>query len=449
MSRDPRTTTTNTERSEHETDHGMASSTTNPLTDRRHLLSGLAGVFTLLSGCGGLIGDNADNQQVTATRELSNKGTTKTKTKTRNKTKTKTKARTKTKTEIETTSTPTSDEPATLSTDTAGNPKLTTYTSQAYGYRIKYPSGWSVNKTLSREIVFRSDSSINALRVRVVGEISQQLTLSQLANSAISNTRERMLDFELLKKRKVTISSGQSAYILEFRYDNPNDRAGAIRSTYLITRPGSIAYEVEFFYVDANYTGTVEQLATTVIDSFAITGRQPTDQPTSNPTTEQSSNESLDLSSLTTYTNDRQGYRIKHPTHWRVRDDSPTTVVIANRDGDVIRIMKIDMSGSMYTSDGLADSFIQGIRETMTDVSLTKRRNITLPNGQSALILHGTYDSPNDRAGLLRTSVLFTIQQDTAYKVGFVADASDWTPAVKRTVTDILTSFTYSSGTSV
>lgn len=198
-------------------------------------------------------------------------------------------------------------------------------------------------------------------------------------------------------------------------------------------------YEVEFGYWDTNYTEAAEQIATSLIDSFALTERGSTDDSIPDQTDE-SSNEALDLSSLTTYTNDGVGYSIKYPEHWTIDDSSQSAVGITNSDRAVIGITELDGSRGSDTPTEPADHAVEEELESML-TEPPSRQETTLPSGQPAVMLDVTYDLSDGERGPLRTGALFMRRQDTGYRVEFVADASDWSSSVERGVKRIITSF--------
>ncbi len=385
-------------------------------TNRRRLLCGLAGSVGLLAGCSDLTGDNSTETQQPATTESTTDDSTPT-----------------------ATPTATADETTTQQTTTAGGPELTTYRNDIYDYRIQYPTEWSVDERI-KQVHFTSDSENSQLLVEIIDELGQNTTLPQIVDSVITNTKDEFDDVEVLGERDVTHSSGQPAHIIEFRYTT-NDTGETMRNTYLVTLHEERAYEVEFGYRNANYTEAAEQLATSIIDSFALTEQGSTDDSTPDQETDESSNETLDLSSLTTYTNDRQDYRIKHPEHWTIDDSTQSAVEIANSKSGVIRITEIDGSRGSDTPTELADHAIEELESVMTESS--DRQKTTLPSGQPAVMLDVTYDLSDDERGPLRGGALFTSKQDTGYRVQFIAEASIWTSSVERGVERIITSFEF------
>lgn len=374
--------------------------------NRWRLLCGLAGSVGLLAGCSDLTGESSTETQQPATTESTTDDSTPT-------------------------ATPTADETTTQQTTATGGPELTTYENERYGYRIQYPAEWSVNENASR-VKFASDSEESQLWIDIIDELGQNDTLDQFVDLAISKTRDRMSDTEVLDDYGVTLSSGQPAHVVEFRYSI--DTGETVRSTYLATLHEERAYEVEFGYWDTNYTEAAEQLATSLIDSFALTEQGSPDQET-----DESSNETLDLSSLTTYTNDGVGYRIKYPEHWTIDDRYQFVVTISNPDRDVIRIAELEGSVDSEPLSERADQYVEELQPINGEPS--SRQETALPSGQPAIALDLTYDLPNDEAGQLRAGVLFTRRQDTDYRVELVADASDWSSSVERGVERIITSF--------
>lgn len=269
MSNGPRLTTS-TKQNRRGEDCSTTPARTELTTNRRYLLSGLASGFALLAGCSGLISDDStDTQQPSSTAEAS----------------------TATSSSTETTSTSTQTETRTQST----NAQLTTYTSTKYGFRIQHPTEWSIHESIPNRVMFTSNATDSVVQVMLLDTIGQQFTLSQVVDRTVSSIRSEMIDVEILAERDTTLSSGQSAHVFEFRYDNPNDPVGKIRKTHLVTLHEGVTYVVEFGYLSSNYPETTEKLAATFIDSFAITGQPSIDQPTPKQTTDESSNDAFTL----------------------------------------------------------------------------------------------------------------------------------------------------------
>lgn len=383
-------------------------------TNRRRLLCGLAGSVGLLAGCSDLTGGNSTETQQPATTESTTDDSTPT-----------------------ATPTATADETTTQQTTTASGPELTTYRNERYGYSIQYPTEWSVDERI-KQVHFTSDSENSQLLVEIIDELGQNTTLPQIVDSVITNTKDEFDDVEVLGERDVTHSSGQPAHIIEFRYTT-NDTGETMRNTYLVTLHEERAYEVEFGYRNANYTEAAEQLATSIIDSFALADQDSADDST-DQNTDEPTNEALDLSSLTTYTNDGIGYRIKYPEHWTIDDSSQSTVGITNSDSGVIGITEFDGSRGSDTPTELADHAIEEEFESVL-IESPSRQETTIPSGQPAVMLDATYDLSDYEGGPLRTVALFTSKQDTGYRVHFIAEASIWTSSVERGVERIITSF--------
>lgn len=166
-----------------------------------------------------------------------------------------------------------------------------------------------------------------------------------------------------------------------------------------------------------------------------------TEAPTTTETTATTDSGQLDLSPLTTYTNDIYGYQIDYPVSWLVDESVPREVEIVNFDRDVIRITVYEGRYASNTLEEITDLAIANTREAMTDFAVLERRKTMLESGQQAAVVYMRYDVPTDRAVSLRNYTLVTKQVETTYHVEFIAHASDWTPTVERTVRRIVGSF--------
>lgn len=149
---------------------------------------------------------------------------------------------------------------------------LTTYTNETYAYSIEYPANWIVNDTIPQQVEIAPPELDGQLRISVTEGVGDTYTLDELAGLAVSSSRDRMDDFELLDEQDTEIESGQEARVLDFTYDNPNDGADQLRSKYLITLHEGTIYEVEFALVSERYTDEVDRTATDVVESLSLDG---------------------------------------------------------------------------------------------------------------------------------------------------------------------------------
>lgn len=383
------------------------------LMNRRCLLSGLAGSALFLSGCNDFIDSNGTDTPSTASPTANESETA-------------------------------TDSPSTESTLTDRNWRFETYTNRDYGYRVQYPSTWSVEEA-STETRFYVDDTTATFEARIKSPPDSETTLDEIVEVALSSTRSRMDDAEVLDDQDVTLESGEPAHVVQFRYDNPNDGGGMLRTTYLVTVSNGLVYELEFVTESTEYTETERELAAAVIGSYALTGQQPDrEQPTETEENEENGgDDALDLSSLDTYTNDGYGYSIDYPVHWSV-DENDDDVEISNTNGDIIRVFVEDISEESYSIDETADEIIESTESGSSESSLSKEGQTTIESGHSALKIHGSYDLISDESEMLRSTILVTATENTSYVVRFIADAVDWSPTVRSDVSDMLMSLTIS-----
>lgn len=385
--------------------------------NRRRLLSGLAGSAFFLSGCNDFIDSNGTDTPSTASPTANG---------TENGTETAT---------------------ASVSTETPTDRdrQWETYTNNEYGYRVQYPARWYVDEQTT-ETIFSPDQGAIGFETRVKSPKDSEITLDEIVEGALSSTHSRMDDVEVLDDQEVTLESGERAHTIQFRYDNPNDGGGMLRTTYLVTVSDGLVYELEFVTESTEYTETEQELAAAVIGSYALTGQQPErEQPTETEENEESDgDDALDLSSQDTYTNDGYGYSIDYPSHWTVYESETNVVEISNADGDIIRVFMEDISEESYSMEETADEIIESTESGASESSLSKEGQTTIESGHSALMIHGTYDLTADEAEMLRSTILVTASENASYVVKFIADAVDWSPTVRNDVNDILTSLTIS-----
>ncbi|EMA47746.1 hypothetical protein [Halococcus salifodinae] len=193
-------------------------------------------------------------------------------------------------------------------------------------------------------------------------------------------------------------------------------------------------------------TVTAEQTGRVVTLTGEFTTEQTQTTPGATATTATSGGD-LVLSPVVTYENTVYGYQIDHPESWQVNDPASQRVEIHNPDRDVIRITTDEEQYATSSPEEVVDEVLANTREAATTLEVSDRHETTLDSGQPAVVVDITYDMPTDTDGSLRNHFLLAKQDDTAYLVEFVADATDWTPTVEREVRRIVESFTLTSGT--
>lgn len=384
------------------------------IVSRRHLLSGFIGGMALLSGCSDLINSNGTDTPSTSAASPTANGT-------ENGSRTATATPTPTKTTL-----------------TDSDLRLETYTNSEYGYRVQYPAEWSVDDSAPTETAFRANDNMAVLEVRVPGSSGQNETLDQAVETALSATRSRMDDVEVLDEQAVTLESGEPARVSQIRYDNPNDSAGMIRSTYLVTLVKGLVYELEFAMEDAEHTEADEQLATAIINSYELTGQQPDES----QTTETETNDTDGLPPLTTYTNDVYGYRVQYPTGWSVDDSAPTETIFRRDDNTPALETRIrSASNNVTTLDELVKIAHSSTRSRMDDVEVLNEQSVTLESGDPAHVIQFRYDNPSDSGGALRTTYLVTLTEGLAYEAEFVREGTEYTGQEERLAAAIVSSY--------
>jgi hypothetical protein len=149
--------------------------------------------------------------------------------------------------------------------------QLLTYTNGKYGYRVKYPRGWTIYDSDPQNVEIRSTRGFGQLLPSIF-KTEQKYTLEETVNTVIRNSRTNIATFTVLNQQDVTLVSGQPAHMIDWRYGNTDNRGGLFRAKYLVTVVGMTIYQVEFAVLQRNYTATVDQAATRILESFTLSG---------------------------------------------------------------------------------------------------------------------------------------------------------------------------------
>lgn len=147
---------------------------------------------------------------------------------------------------------------------------LTTYTNETYAYRLAYPADWTVTDSVPADVSIAAQESPGELRISVTEEIGRSYSLNELVELSLTGIRVGMDDVEVLSRRDSTLDSGHPARVLVLGYDDQNDRAGPLWSTYLVTVRESTVFNVVFVVPEDAYTDAVGQAASRIVDSFTL-----------------------------------------------------------------------------------------------------------------------------------------------------------------------------------
>ncbi|HEY8489380.1 MAG TPA: hypothetical protein VIO14_00150 [Dehalococcoidia bacterium] len=148
---------------------------------------------------------------------------------------------------------------------------LATYENQQAAYRVKYPEGWIIDENEPLQVVIQPEERNGQMLVGVY-ELDEALSLDQLADLALANTRDRMRSVEELGRETASLPGGQEARVLDLRYDNPADTGGPLRSRLLLTVVGRRVYQVEVALLDAEFDESFARGADEIVRSLTVEG---------------------------------------------------------------------------------------------------------------------------------------------------------------------------------
>lgn len=150
-------------------------------------------------------------------------------------------------------------------------PRLATYENRAASYSVKYPSGWIIDENEPMQVVIQPEARDGQMLVSVY-ELDEALSLDELADLAVENTRDRMRAVEELAREPVTLPDGREGRVLDLRYDNPADTAGPLRSKLLLATAGRRFYQVEVALLDTEFDESFARRADEIVRSLTVTG---------------------------------------------------------------------------------------------------------------------------------------------------------------------------------
>ena len=154
---------------------------------------------------------------------------------------------------------------------TPGVDDLTTYTNDGYGYRIDYPENWDVWELGPTELYINDWTREREIAVFVVdgGPVG---SLDELRDEVLTMLELEFDEVDLEDEREGHVEGGGDARILDVVYEDPDDASGARRSTLLVTAEGDVVYLVEVRSSAAAFEDGFGEVASAVIDSFALGG---------------------------------------------------------------------------------------------------------------------------------------------------------------------------------
>lgn len=205
----------------------------------------------------------------------------------------------------------------------------------------------------------------------------------------------------------------------------------------------------------AQQTATTTAMATPMPTAIA-TSTAP--QTTSPPSTDQSTaggssgpgmvtgSMNIDLSDHETYTNDTYSYTIEYPAGWSVTDTDPTSVSFTSQNVPAsMQVSLTEDAPSSATLDKIIAKFLSGYKQSAkqnnASVKIQNRQQMTLPNGNRAVIFDTqiTMDAAD-----VRQTFLFTLVDSTVYMAAITIPEAAYTSTVGKESKEILTSLTIS-----
>src|SRR5699024_10339290 len=155
----------------------------------------------------------------------------------------------------------------------------------------------------------------------------------------------------------------------------------------------------------------------------------------------------VDLSERETYTNDTYSYTIEYPAGWSTTDTDPTSVSFSSSDTPAnMRVSLTEDIPSSATLQSAVSKFLtsykQSAEQDNRSVNIQNRKQVTLSNGNSAVLLTAQIGV---NGVSLRQKLLFTLANSYFYAATVLIPEAAYTSTVDQESTKMLTSLTITS----
>jgi hypothetical protein len=254
---------------------------------RRELLSGLTASVSLLAGCASVFDNgttntdtntetdakfNTDTQQSMTTTD-----STATAIATVTATKTATEMTTTTQTiPATTTATPTMNTTGTATTNTEtaliDPSQLTAYTNSDSGYRIMYPSHWSLDDSETNSVNISSPRRSGYMQITTIKDISPSTSLDTAVSDYITGFTKPFNDMKIQDQRDITLSDGTPAKeVVATIIGTENNPFLKLQSRFLFVIANGNLYAVNIFVEGDEYTKEIKRAVFVILESFSVT----------------------------------------------------------------------------------------------------------------------------------------------------------------------------------
>lgn len=202
-------------------------------------------------------------------------------------------------------------------------------------------------------------------------------------------------------------------------------------------------------------TATTIPTPTRTATTTPTTMRTATSQPTAGGTTAGTTGTAtgsmdIDLSNRETYRSSSYPYTIEYPAGWQVDETDPTEVSFTSRSTpSELTVYLAEGAPSSVTLEQVTAQFLRGYQQSAGESGLENevldRREVTLPNDHSAIVLDLRL-SAAESAVHVRQGAVLTLVGDTVYTAAITIPEMAYSSAVDQQVEDTLLSLTVSGG---
>jgi hypothetical protein len=251
---------------------------------RRELLCGLTAGVSLLAGCASVFDDGTTNTDINTETTIKSNTDTQQSTTTTDSTATAITTVTATKMTIATqtipvtkTTTPTTKTTGTATTNTEtaliDPSQLTAYTNADYGYRIMYPSHWSLDDSETKFVSISSPTGSGYMQISTIKDISLSASLDTAISDYFKGFTKSFKDMKIQDRRDVTLSDGTPATkVVATIIGTENNPLLKLQSRFLFAIANQNLYAINIFIEEDRYTKEIKRAVSVIFESFSVTG---------------------------------------------------------------------------------------------------------------------------------------------------------------------------------
>jgi hypothetical protein len=242
---------------------------------RRELLCGLTASVSLLAGCASVFDTGSTNTDSNTETAITSKTETQQSTATTDSTATAIATGTATKTATTMTTATKTTGTATTNIETAliDPSQLTAYTNADYGYRIMYPSHWSLDDSETKFVSISSPSGFGYMQIATVKDISPSVSLDTAVADYLREFTKQFNNMKIQDRHDVTLSDGTLAKeVVATLIGTENNPFLKLQSRFRFVIANENLYVVNIFVEKDKYTKEIKHAVSVIFESFSVMG---------------------------------------------------------------------------------------------------------------------------------------------------------------------------------